>query len=435
MKRVYSLQKGVEKIKTTSDTVLASIVLGITGLVLAITMPLAARADSTNINFESPTYTIGNINGQDGWTATGSAGSGCAVYDEGVVANTFGYPSFGGQSLRISDAVTSGCFGDQLFAKPLVNAVGEADSTNGIYSPGTLQRHFEMQFDFASTKQTEQVGMHTSVSPDRGDGSRMSYLRFDDQADGVHVFFDDVQGTSNPANFVESYIGTISRTTSHNIKLTLDTLDGPSNDIVKVWIDGSLVKTGTSWENYYRYDSESSAEQSPRIVKTILFREGGDSNVADSGNGFLFDNFTSLSGPIPPIGKALGSVTGGLTLSSPRQQISFNAFDYGVASSNDRGTVEYQNFDYSGGLHYTANILCATVSGNNARFMFQIPNGFPGLSGLYVLSSVHDGGTPGTKGDTYGHTATGSLATAQSWCENNTSVNNYPITGGNLVVH
>ena len=34
--------------------------------------------------------------------------------------------------------------------------------------------------------------LHMTVSPDRGDGARMSYLRFEDQADGVHVFFVDV---------------------------------------------------------------------------------------------------------------------------------------------------------------------------------------------------------------------------------------------------
>ena len=31
-----------------------------------------------------------------------------------------------------------------------------------------------------------------SVSPDNGSGGRMSYLRFEDQTDGVHVFFNDV---------------------------------------------------------------------------------------------------------------------------------------------------------------------------------------------------------------------------------------------------
>jgi hypothetical protein len=127
----------------------------------------------------------------------------------------------------------------------------------------------------------------------------MSYLRFEDGANGLDVFFDDVQGTSDPANFVETQIASgLSRSVPHTVKLTLDTLDGPSNDVVKVWIDGNLVHTGTSWENYYRYDGESAAEQSPRIVKTVLFRESGTANLSDLGNGFLFDNLSLASGPI-----------------------------------------------------------------------------------------------------------------------------------------
>lgn len=133
--------------------------------------------------------------------------------------------------------------------------------------------------------------------------------------------------------------------------------------------------------------------------------------------------------------KALGSVTGGLTLSNPRQQISFNAFDFGANSTSDRGNVEYQNFEYPGGLHYTAPVECATVSGANATIMFQIPAGFPGLSGLYVVANIHDGGSPGTK-DTYAHGATADHATALSWCENaNPLVSTYRVTGGNAVVH
>ncbi len=271
--------------------------LGSVGVAL---LPTLALASNVGVNFESPTYSAGNINGQDGWTKTGG-------YDAAVIANTFGYPTFGGQSLRISDAVTSGSFGDQTFAKPLTDAVGEVDSTDGTFSRGTLQSHFEMQFDIASTKATQQPGMHTSVSPDRGDGSRMSYLRFEDGATGLDIFFDDVQGATNPANFVETQIATgLTRATPHTVKLTFDAVNGPSNDVVKVWIDGALKVTGTSWENYYRYDSESAAEQSPRIVKTMLFRESGAANLADAGNGFLIDNFSQSSGPVvvaPPTSK------------------------------------------------------------------------------------------------------------------------------------
>ena len=138
---------------------------------------------------------------------------------------------------------------------------------------------------------------------------------------------------------------------------------------------------------------------------------------------------------VPAIAAPASKATGGLTLGSPNQQISFNAFDYG-ASNLDKGKVEYQNFDYPGGLHYNADVLCAEVSGNDAWFMWQIPPGFPGLSGLYVNAHVEDNGSPGTNGDIYGHDATAVLATALSNCETGaTPANHYPITGGNLVVH
>lgn len=136
-------------------------------------------------------------------------------------------------------------------------------------------------------------------------------------------------------------------------------------------------------------------------------------------------------------GNAVKRATGGITMSGPSQQIEFNAHDQGISSA-DKGSVEYWNYDYPGVLHYTANVLCANVNpeAKDAWFMFQIPAGWPGLSGLYVVSYVHDGGTPGTNGDLYGHTASADLATAQAWCENGTaSVSTYTITSGNLVVH
>lgn len=262
-------------------------------------LPHSALADSVSVNFENPPYVLGTINAQNGWSSLGSAGSGCAIYDHAVANNIYRYTTFGGQSLRISNARTSGCFGDQTFAKPLANSVGETAATAGAYSVGTKQRHFETQFDIASTTLNEQLGMAVSVSPDRGDGSRMSYLRFEDGVAGIDVFFDDVQGGAGAANFVETQIAIgLNPAIPHTVKLTMDVKDGPSNDVVKVYIDSVLVKTGTSWENYYWYDPEANAEQSPRIVKTVIFRTAGTPYPANLGNGFLFDNLSLFSGPI-----------------------------------------------------------------------------------------------------------------------------------------
>ncbi len=317
-------------------------------------LPQSASADSLSVNFENPPYALGTINGQDGWVSLGSIGSGCAVYDHAVAKNIYRYATFGGQSLRISDAATSGCFSDQTFAKPLVDSVGETSATPGTFSPGTKQRHFETQFDIASTKLEQQPGMHVSVSPDRGDGSRMSYLRFEDGINGIDVFFDDVQGTANPANFVETQVASgLNTATPHTVKLTMDVLDGASNDIVKVYIDGGLVHIGTSWENYYRFDSEASPEHTPRIVKTVIFHTRGTANSADLGNGFLFDNLSLSSGPIlvgPPTNKNQCKDNGWKTFNNPTFKNQGQCISYVEhLNDHDNGHCDFNQNDHGDG--------------------------------------------------------------------------------------
>lgn len=294
----YQVNQGVKKIKTKTSMVLSSLSIGLASMGLILGMvPSLASADTSNINFENPPYTVGNINGQDGWSKTGP-------YDSAVVNNTYGISQFGAQSLRISNGVTSGSFGDQTFSKSLNDEAGETDALNNGYSGGTRQPHFEAQFDIASTSQSQQPGLLLSVSPDRGDGARMSYLRFEDQADGVHVFFVDVTDPSHATNaetFNETDIATISRS-PHTVKISMDFNNGPDNDVVKVYIDGQLKQTGTSWEDYYRYDTESNpglANDNSRTVDSLLFRTGGTAVPANLGGGYLFDNVSLLSGPIP----------------------------------------------------------------------------------------------------------------------------------------
>ncbi len=134
--------------------------------------------------------------------------------------------------------------------------------------------------------------------------------------------------------------------------------------------------------------------------------------------------------------KPVPKVTGGIYMGNPSQQIDFAAFGTGDPNTS-KGTIEYWNYDYPGVLHYTANVLCANVNEKTreANFVFQIPEGWPGLTGIYVIAYVQDNGTPGAKGDLYGHTATGDFNTAMQMCKSSTPLYNYPITNGNLVVH
>src|SRR5262249_26814043 len=148
-------------------------------------------------------------------------------------------------------------------------------------------------------------------SADRGDGARMTYLRFEDSPCGINVFFDDYQDFApfgSPGNeadgcgnggddFIETQVGTCLTPTPHTLKVTLDALEGPRNDVVNVYIDGSLVHTGTSWEDYFRWCEGNDVS---RTVDSLLFRTGGTQGTDNcgcpgscgncAGAGFLIDN-------------------------------------------------------------------------------------------------------------------------------------------------
>jgi hypothetical protein len=75
-------------------------------------------------------------------------------------------------------------------------------------------------------------------------------------------------------------------------------------------------------------------------------------------------------------------------------------------------------------LSYTAQVNCAVIGATDANFAFVIPAG-SALAGTPVAVRVHDGGTPGTNGDTWAH-GVGTCGSATS---------PYTIVSGNLVVH
>jgi hypothetical protein len=267
-------------------------------ILAALILPFAiATADSSAINFEPTAYGPGSIHNQDGWSSLGSAGQGCAQYDHAVVSNSGAPATFGTQSLRISNAVTSGCFGDHTFSKPLVNEAGETSAENGGLSRGVRQNYFEAEWQFASTVPgAEQPGLSVVASPDRGDGARMSWVQMLDTPTGLEVNFFDYQRTAN--DFVETnLVGSLNRAVPHTIKITMDFVDGDSNDIVRVYVDGVLKHTGTSWEDYYR-DQETNPT---RTVDSILFRTGGDAAPATAGQGFLIDNMLLNSANDPDV--------------------------------------------------------------------------------------------------------------------------------------
>ncbi|MEZ4180500.1 MAG: hypothetical protein R3B41_03270 [Candidatus Doudnabacteria bacterium] len=259
-------------------------------------IPGEVIADSATIDFEA--YTDGSIDGQDGWSSFGP-------YDHEVVSGS-GVSGFGAKSFRISNAVTSGSFGDHSFSKSASQAAGETGAQGGTFSSAPVYNGYEAEFDIASTIDGEQPGLFMQVSPDRGDGARMSYVGFDDEPDGIHVVFYDYQdvapfgaslgdsdGCSGLDDFVFTDIATIDRVNPHTIKIRMNLVDGPRNDVVEVYVDGSLVHTGTSWEDYFRYCEGNET----RTVDSLAFFTRGTSAPATDGFGYLVDNLTVSTQP------------------------------------------------------------------------------------------------------------------------------------------
>ncbi|HMF04422.1 MAG TPA: hypothetical protein VKH17_06375, partial [Acidimicrobiia bacterium] len=261
---------------------------------------------------------------QNGWT-----GGACGPpIDEAVVLNATNSnapSSFEKESLRMSNAVVSGCFND-AFTPQTTNEAGETTAQTSPQSGGTRQPYYAAEFTFASFTGALQPGLNVQVSPDRGDGSRMSFVRMRHTATDLELEFVDVQGVESPntppclgcANFVTTPLGTFDPAVPHTVRLTMQFVDGPGNDIVKVFVDGNLVHTGGSWEDYYTLDTESSPNP-PRVSRTVdslLIRASGNPALDTAGKGFLFDNVSVTTGSVPADEASAGAGEGGAGTSS-----------------------------------------------------------------------------------------------------------------------
>jgi hypothetical protein len=333
-------------------------------------LPAIANADTVGTAFEPSGFHVGNIDGQGGWTKTGA-------YDAAIVANTGTAATvFGSQSLRISNATTSGSFGDQTFSPGLVDGAGEATSSNGGQAGGARQPHFDATFSFLSaTPGAEQPGLTMTVSPDSGNGGRMSFIRLRDMPTGVSIDFDDaVIDTQGAVGFREVEIAhLLDRTVPHSVRFSMDFVPGVNNDVVKVYVDGALAITGTSWENYYRDASGGPASDVP-VIDQLLFRASATAAPATQGKGFEFDNVSLSSGPTTT---SVGSGTGGsvnatlsLTLGTAG---SFGAFTPGLTS--DYAALTTANvISTAGNAQLSVADPSSTATGHLVNGTFSLPS-------------------------------------------------------------
>ena len=343
----------VRNIRSSKETEVrkASSFVGAVAIAASLLLATPVMADSLTQGFEGFTPQTPLLSAE-GWTYTGGAN-----YDVGITAAADGID---GQSVRISNGTMSGSFGDWLNSKPLDTPATE----------GGLQK-FTTEFQIKSVTGTNQ-GMSMNIAPQTAGGARMTNLRFEDRADGIHVIFSDVLNLDEVVGYYPAEedwrnvdIATLSYAGTHNVKIVMNLIPGPHNDVVQVYIDGSAglvpgrpgeaafdgfyapvdnqptinkAKAGqtiplkwrlaaksfaTSWEDYYRYNTESNAGQGvgpfgTRAVESLIIQArcaaaGPCANATAQGNGYLIDNVSyesaALGTPLPVASAGVGDAS------------------------------------------------------------------------------------------------------------------------------
>ena len=150
-----------------------------------------------------------------------------------------------------------------------------------------------------------QPGLFLSVSPDSGEGSRMSWVGLEDTPDGIRVSAADTPEVDG--EFVNYDLALLRPYGSTHDQVLDQGHPGPDNDLVRIAIDGRDVgQCFTTWENYYRTAPEQAPPpnvNTPADINSLQFRSSvqGPPGLATSG-GYLFDNvsITPSNGPGPP---------------------------------------------------------------------------------------------------------------------------------------
>jgi hypothetical protein len=267
---------------------------------LLLAAPMAAQASTvtlSNTNFNA--FAPGTVNGQGGWGITGG-------FDQQVVNLS------GNQALRLSNRTTSGSFGDQLFApRPGGTTMTPANPTNGNPgffagepSTGATHRRFYAEFDIRSVLTTTDPGARITLSPDNGQGARQGILAFRDT--GTNVAIDTFDVTATGTFGPQVTIATMNYAAWTKIGVEVLFLAGPLNDIVNYYVDGVLVHTQRSWEQFYAVNQPLD-HPNGAPVQTLLFRMSG--TAAQNAQGFYIDNVLIQAGAIPTAVPAPGAIT------------------------------------------------------------------------------------------------------------------------------
>ncbi len=336
---------GIQTVNPVANVTDADIGEGAVVLIPAVLPAGVSFVAATALTIDFEDYALGSVVGQNGWTDASPNSPANAIVDiDGdqslLLANDPASGDFGGPyspalAFSVGENIT-GANGDTISFAFTIRAVSEvADGSRMEIDFG--QAAFNDRFNFMAVEYVD-GGLRLVQSTPTLDGNWTN-------DNGVAADF--TFGTGN----VELIAG-LDPTVDHTIEVRLRTVDGLNNDVIEFWVNGDLVGTGGSFENFYA-NFTSGWDPADYSVNRILFR-GGEA----AGNPFPVDG----AGP-----NRQGFLIDDVTISafdSQTLQIDTNdpAYDYLAAGEELEVVV---NYDVTDGHTTTAASTVFTVVGTN----------------------------------------------------------------------
>lgn len=272
-------------------------------------------------------FNLGSVNGQQGWTMQDSFGNSVTAFNQSIQNVN------GDRVLQMSNSVTSGTYSNQVFSNTSSAVAGESGSAALYNNFGTnpsspnnpvqygayaTTSQFSSSFSFRSATGAAQSGLSLTLSASAKQSTvRMTWLQLKDTGSGFNLEYYETQGSA----FVAATLATgLSYTATHDVSMTIDFVAGVNtvggvnygNDVLKIYLGGQLIKTGTTWESYYYANELAPSGGAPRIqaVNSMLLRSSGTAATGTAGNGFYFSDFTVGNAVPAPGALALLGVAG-----------------------------------------------------------------------------------------------------------------------------
>jgi hypothetical protein len=267
----------------------------------------------------------GTVDMQNGWTTRDSFLTSTTVgrWDQQIkyVSDANGSRNV----FRMSNAITSSTYASQVFSATSGQVAGETNAalwnnrgTNGSaptapqYGAYASTNTFYSKLAFRSATGAAQSGLSLTLSASAKQSTvRMSWLQLQDTGSGFNLNVYEVGGNGSfPATSTTVASG-LSYTDLHTIEMGITFVDGLStiggqsfgNDVLQIWLNGSLIHTGSTWESYYNsFEAITPGTRRVQAVDSMLFRVSGTAATANSGNGFYFEDFAIGNTIVPAPG-------------------------------------------------------------------------------------------------------------------------------------